>query len=205
MGHFTRVEMEDQTFAVRLNVYDLSALFDTSGQMRNMIGQFIPGFEGIWHTGIVVYGKEFYYGGGVINDHPGATPYGTPTTSVELGTTQIPEEVFSGFLEEMRQKYTLENYDIFDHNCNHFCEEASVFLTGNSIPSYILNLPQQFAQSPMGQMLMPMIRQFTRGGQLDPASMNAQAGLGAGLPHLNNMFGGGGMPGNGMFNMPSAP
>ena len=40
--------MEDQTFAVRLNVYDLSALFDTSGQMRNMIGQFIPGFEGIW-------------------------------------------------------------------------------------------------------------------------------------------------------------
>ena len=35
----------------------------------------------------------------------------------------------------------------------------------------ILNLPQQFAQSPMGQMLMPMIRQFTRGGQLDPASM----------------------------------
>jgi hypothetical protein len=27
--------------------------------------------DGIWHTGIVVYGKEFYFGGGISYDYPG--------------------------------------------------------------------------------------------------------------------------------------
>jgi len=51
-----------------------------------------------------------------------------------LGESQIPEEVFDSFMDEMREKYTFENYDMFDHNCNHFTNEACQFLTGNSIP-----------------------------------------------------------------------
>ena len=35
------------SYSVGLNLYDLTAM-DGSGMMRNMIGQFIPGFEGIW-------------------------------------------------------------------------------------------------------------------------------------------------------------
>jgi hypothetical protein len=33
-----------------------------------MIGQQV---DGIWHTGIVVYGKEYYFGGGISYDSPG--------------------------------------------------------------------------------------------------------------------------------------
>jgi hypothetical protein len=38
-----------------------------------MIGKQI---DGIWHTGIVVYGKEFYFGGGISYDLPACTPFG---------------------------------------------------------------------------------------------------------------------------------
>lgn len=182
------------SFTVSLNIYDLTS-FDTSGMIHNTIKQIIPSFEGIWHSGIVVYGKEYYYGGGLFHGIPGATPYGIPTKNISLGTTQIPEDVFEVFVEEMRSKYKMENYDLFENNCNHFTNDASQFLTGNTIPDYIINLPQLFLQTPMGQMLMPMIRQFTRGAAMDPS--NAQANMANMMNNLGNM----GNMGNMMNNM----
>ena len=38
-----------------------------------MVGKQI---DGIWHTGIVIYNKEFYFGGGISYDAPGMTPFG---------------------------------------------------------------------------------------------------------------------------------
>jgi hypothetical protein len=32
--------------------------------------------DGVWNTGIIVYGKEFYFGGGICYDLPGHTPFG---------------------------------------------------------------------------------------------------------------------------------
>ena len=60
------------TYPVVLHKYDLS---------NGMAAQFSKQFtgrqiDGIWHTGIVVYEKEYYYGGGVSYDHPACTPFG---------------------------------------------------------------------------------------------------------------------------------
>ena len=57
-------------------------------------------FEGIWHTGICVYEKEFYYGGGISYDRIGRTPFGKPTKSLSLGFTEINQELFMEFLRE---------------------------------------------------------------------------------------------------------
>ena len=40
---------------------------------RQLVGRFI---EGVWHTGIVVFGKEYYFGGGISYDPPSMTPFG---------------------------------------------------------------------------------------------------------------------------------
>ena len=45
--------------------------------------------EAIYHTGLVVYGKEYYFGGGILQGAPGLTPYGSPIKREELGTTEI--------------------------------------------------------------------------------------------------------------------
>ena len=60
------------SFPVSLHVYDLS------GGMAKAMSQQLVGkqIDGIWHTGIVVYGKEYYYGGGISYDAPAATPFG---------------------------------------------------------------------------------------------------------------------------------
>jgi hypothetical protein len=56
---------------------------------------------GIWHTGVVVYGKEYYFGGGICLGMPGKTPYGNPIQTILLGETEIPYELFQEFLQEI--------------------------------------------------------------------------------------------------------
>ena len=88
------------------------------------------------HTGIVVYGKEYYFGGGGVNaDPPGTTPYGTPIQKLPLGKTAINQQTFHDFLSEMAHKYTLNSYNIITNNCNNFTDDASQFLTGDPIPA----------------------------------------------------------------------
>jgi hypothetical protein len=40
--------------------------------------------EGIWHTGIVVFGYEYWYGGGIFESTPEETPFGTATKKTIL-------------------------------------------------------------------------------------------------------------------------
>lgn len=139
-----------------LNIYDLS-----QGLARQLSTTFLgKAIEGIWHTGIVVYGKEYYFGGGIQQDPVGKTPYGTPIRVVELGVTHVPQDVFETYLKEISPRYRAETYSLLTHNCNNFTNEVAQFLVGVTIPDYILQLPNEVLNSPMGALILPMIQQL---------------------------------------------
>jgi hypothetical protein len=162
-----------------------------------MAKQFSPALlgheiEGIWHTGIVVYGKEFYYGGGIQSALPGNTVAGKPMRVHDLGVTYIPEQVFLDFLREISHRFTPETYSLLKHNCNNFSNEASLFLTGNPIPDYITGLPEFALSTPMGMMLKPLLEQFEnqmKGGGGAPGFVPWQQPQAANRSQLSNQSG----------------
>lgn len=60
---------------------------------------------------------------------------------MDLGFTEIPEEIFMEFLKEVSPRFTQETYHVFKHNCNNFTNECSEFLIGSGIPHDIIDLP----------------------------------------------------------------
>jgi hypothetical protein len=145
--------MEQEGTKVELYIYDLS-----QGLARQLSVQFLgKALDGIWHTAVGVYGKEYYFGGGLQNNPIGQSSYGNPVQVMLLGHTQIPQGIFEEYLQEIQPRYTQETYSLMRHNCNNFSEEVSQFLLGTGIPEYILRLPEEVLSSPMGVMLMPMI------------------------------------------------
>ena len=147
------MESSDPIYPVYVHIYDIS-----QGMARSM-SQMLIGkqLEGIWHTGIVVYNREYYFGGGICMGPPKQTPFGPPNKIEKIGETQIPQDLFHEFLRELSPKFNLQTYDLLKNNCNNFTEECSQFLTGLSIPSYITGLPSEVLNTPFGKMIEPII------------------------------------------------
>ena len=84
-------------------------------------------------------------------------PIGTPTKTIDLGTTEIPEEIFMELLQDIAPHWNASTYDLFNHNCNNFTNEVANLVMGHGIPEDIVNLPQEFLATPLGQSLAPML------------------------------------------------
>lgn len=177
--------MAEEGYKVILNVYDLS-----QGLARQLSTTFLgKAIEGIWHTGIVVYDHEYYFGGGIQCDPAGKTPYGTPLRVVDLGETHVPKDVFEMYLQEIGPRYTAEKYSLLKHNCNNFSSEVAQFLVGTTIPDYILNLPNEVMSSPMGALILPMIQQLEttlRAGVVPQAPQFAPSAIASSIQTTTN-------------------
>ncbi|KAJ6637084.1 Desumoylating isopeptidase 1 [Pseudolycoriella hygida] len=150
---------------VDLYIYDL-----TQGMARVM-SQMILGrvLDGVWHTGVVVYGREYFFGSQGIQSCPplnlvlffslqGGTVLGQPLKIEKIGETFIPYQVFKDYIRGLSEStFRLSSYSLLKHNCNSFSEDLCQFLCGTSIPKYILDLPQEFLSTPLGQTLGPLI------------------------------------------------
>ncbi|XP_039289852.1 uncharacterized protein LOC111051004 isoform X9 [Nilaparvata lugens] len=148
-------EMSEDGTPVTLYIYDLSK------GLAPAISPFLIGevVEGIWHTSIVIYGKEHFFGSdGISICDPGGTVLGEPQRTVDLGVTYIPRAVFDDYLEGLRSStFKGDQYKLLKHNCNNFSNELSQFLVGQKIPQYILDLPEhilaKLSGSGFGQQL----------------------------------------------------
>jgi len=133
---------------VSLNVYDIS--YGYAKRFAKPI-QFLLGlsFDGIWHTGIVFRGTEYFFGEGILFGIPEETPFGIPEKRLELGTTEIGETDFQAYLLNIDDQFQAHHYHSLKYNCNVFTNSAALFLTGTAIPSDILLQPQFFLNSPL--------------------------------------------------------
>jgi desumoylating isopeptidase 1 len=133
------------------------AVYDLSNGLASQMSQAILGqrIDGIWHTGILVYGYEYFFGGGIQK-----LPIGQFTTSnglrpvqtLYLGDTSISQYVFEQHLNSLRPRYTQETYDLINHNCNNFADEISKYLLGGvGIPTHIVDLPRIVFSTPGGE------------------------------------------------------
>ncbi|KAJ7758548.1 PPPDE putative peptidase domain-containing protein [Mycena maculata] len=138
---------------VKLYIYDLS-----NGLAKSLSAQLTGRqIDGIWHTSIVVFGKEVFYGQGINTTAPGRSHHGQPLQVVDLGETAIDEDTWNEYLDEMRDHYTADKYHLLDFNCNSFTNDCAGFLTGGSIPSFVKDLPTDFLSTPFGAALRPTI------------------------------------------------
>ncbi|KAG5493657.1 hypothetical protein JIQ42_02031 [Leishmania sp. Namibia] len=144
--------------------------YDLTQGMARSLGPMLIGraLEGIWHTSIVVYGKEFYFDGGVgiVGDpNPGHTRFGQPYRTEVLGqTTKLEEEFYAWTEQQSRAGFGPNDYRVFDNNCNSFSDAASMYLLGRHISQDVLDMIPTLLSTPIGQMLRPMLEQATSGG-----------------------------------------
>ncbi|KAJ3052534.1 hypothetical protein HK097_006100 [Rhizophlyctis rosea] len=136
---------------VKLYVYDLSQ------GMARMLSVQLTGrqIDGIWHTSVVVYGKEYYFGQGILVASPG--PYRVLWFWFDMGHTQIPQDVFLEYIDTLRGVWTADKYHLLDNNCNSFSNEVCNFLVGKNIPPHITSLPAEFLETPFGRSMLPML------------------------------------------------
>ena len=94
---------------VVLRVYDISRGMAKSMSMA-MLGKQI---DGIWHSGLKVFGREYSFGGGMVEGatsgisiaqpHEWEQLYGPCAEEINLGTTAISRERFDDFVKELGQ------------------------------------------------------------------------------------------------------
>lgn len=137
--------------------------------------------DGIWHTGVVIFGIEYFFGGGIQ-----CLPYGTFSAQnnlpvqklINVGTTNRTRSDLEQYLRSVRHLYSMHTYDLINNNCNNFSDAVVRYLTSETsnvgIPSYIVDLPRIAFSTPGGQMLRPMIEGMQNNirnqtqGSLDP-------------------------------------
>lgn len=139
---------------VTLHLYDLSR-----GVANALSPWLLPEpLEGIWHTGLVVYGKEYYFGGDIYYDSPGETGFGRPRLSIHMGTTlRQRDELHAFIVDELKPVFTREAYDAARNNCNHFTDRVCMFLVGKHIPEEVLRQPELMLSTNIGRALRPIL------------------------------------------------
>lgn len=163
-------------------------LYDISNGASRFLSPVLLGrqFEAIYHSSVLVFGLEYWYGGKLFENTPplDASVFGPPLVQsavplqvsrysqdlrvVRLGHTLSTRRELRTFLKrKMKKKYRRDNYDIMENNCNCFTDDVARFLTGRGIPAEVRRLPELIMGTPAAQLLRPLLNTWLRGFQCE--------------------------------------
>ncbi|XP_030968367.1 deSI-like protein At4g17486 [Quercus lobata] len=124
------------TVPVHLNVYDLTP-----------INGYAYWFGlGVYHSGVQVHDIEYAFGAheypttGIFEGEPKQCDGFTFRKTIFIGKTDLGPDEVRAVMEELAGEYRGNAYNLITKNCNHFCNDACIRLTGNPIPSWINRL-----------------------------------------------------------------
>jgi len=159
---------------VELALYDLS-----QGVARWVPSSLLGGhrFDGIWHTGVRVFGKEFWFGGVIMESNFDQVPFGAPVKVLRLGMTLRTYEDLVEFLkEDVYVDYNPKSYDILRRNCNHFSNELVQFLLhGKQLPEEVLMQPEWAKNAALISAARPLLNRWL-GGFADEPNAESMSG-----------------------------
>eukprot|EP01071_Lankesteria_metandrocarpae_P000500 Lankesteria_metandrocarpae@DN1067_c0_g1_i1.p1 len=149
---------------VQLRIYDIS--LGVAAELSPMLlGKRIGG---IWHTGVHVYGLEYFFGGGILSMPPEELERSynmNPKRVLSLGFTQKTKSEFHKQLAEWTPKFTEKTYDLINWNCNHFTNECAKFLIAQEIPKEYLHQHDEVKNTPLGSMILTWLQTAQKGMQ----------------------------------------
>ncbi|KAG2390106.1 DeSI-like protein [Vigna angularis] len=121
---------------VYLNVYDLTPI----NGYAYWLGL------GVYHSGVQVHGVEYGFGAherdttGIFEVEPRRCPGFTFRKSIFIGSTDMGARDVRELMERMAEDYSGNTYHLIQKNCNHFCDDVCVKLTGKSTPRWVNRL-----------------------------------------------------------------
>ncbi|KAJ4718606.1 DeSI-like protein [Melia azedarach] len=121
---------------VYLNVYDLTP-FNGYAYWLGL---------GVYHSGVQVHGVEYAFGAheypttGIFEGEPKQCEGFTFRKQILIGKTDKGPAQVRAVMEDLAEDYKGNAYNLISKNCNHFCNDACIRLTGNPIPSWVNRL-----------------------------------------------------------------
>lgn len=145
--------------------------YDISGNATKNLSRILFGrkIEGIWHTSVLAFGYEWWFGGDCFQSRPFSTPFGpTPDKVEDLGeTTRTLQELKEFMKTKMRKKYNYATYDVITNNCNNFTNDISYFLIHRGIRRSIISLPGDLLSGGLAKLMRPFLNKWLGGFQGD--------------------------------------
>eukprot|EP00929_Paragymnodinium_shiwhaense_P073549 TRINITY_DN37516_c1_g2_i1.p1 TRINITY_DN37516_c1_g2~~TRINITY_DN37516_c1_g2_i1.p1 ORF type:complete len:592 (+),score=101.74 TRINITY_DN37516_c1_g2_i1:94-1869(+) len=154
-------------------------LYDISSGVSKYLSAPLLGFhfEAIYHSGLLVFGKEYWYGGRVFRSYPAKEARSVGTLLERSDIFHLQPSEYAPGLRSMHLGYTLSNavelhhyintvlcktfspdkYDAFGCNCNSFADACIRFLTGGQIPEEIMTMPDKVMSSNAVQIMRPFL------------------------------------------------
>jgi len=148
-------------------------MYDLTGGLAAQFSEQFLGrhVEAVWHTSVVVHGREWWFGSGVSDAEPGRSHFGAPHRVLSLGSTRRSRAELEERVRVWRATtFALGTYQLLAHNCNTFSAELTAFLGTPGVPREVLELPALVLASPLAPMLAPLLEPLSQ-------AVNGQAAL----------------------------
>jgi len=142
-------------------------LYDLSNGVGEKLSPLLLGLqiEGVWHTGVVCFGREYFFSRDTVYDTPGETSFGKPQKVISVGhTLWRQEELHSHIVEDLKPVFHRETYDAIDCNCNHFAQRILDYLNGSVLPEEVLRQPEFLKNAAWVRVMRPIMNWYMRDG-----------------------------------------